>query len=333
MRFFVKILGVAILLQLSGCASKPTHPDWVDGDDIKYAKTQYLIGRGQGATLEQAKDRAHADLAEIFKVAIKVDSVDVQKFKSNTGQLTVESSRRITTSTEQIIRGIQISEIWHDPLSKNIHVLAILPRAQAEESLRQQLKQLDEAVQTSVDKNATNNDMLLKIATLSKTTELQVERQDQQRVLQVVDVTGRGIESKYNSAKFKLELDELLKRVRISPKVLEGSARGLEEILTGALAKAGYSVDMGASPQYYLKASLKLSDLGIIEGWYWQRGNLEISVSEANTGRVWGAKRWPIKSSAKDRAGAIKRALDEADLVLKSELAATIIGMASDSGK
>lgn len=335
MKLSISVVFVAAALLLGGCATKPTQPDWIAGDSAKYKSTQYLIGRGQASTMEEAKDRARADLAKIFQVAVAVDSEDVQSFRSDSsveggaGQYAGESSRRITTRTDQIIRGIQIAEIWQDPVSKNQHVLAILPRMQAAASLRQQINQLDDATQGSVDQSKKNSDLFIKIAAASKAVETQLEREGLQKALQVVDITGRGVESKYNSGRLKADMDDLLKRVRVAPKVLEGSTPGLEEVVAGALSKAGFMIDTGEKPDFLLKASLQLTDLGLKEGWYWQRGNLEISVTEAATGRVRGTQRWPIKGTATDKASAIRRALDEADAVLKKELGATIIGMAT----
>src|SRR3989304_4693456 len=98
---------------LAGCpAPPPAGPDWIAGDSAQYKRAQYLIGRGQAATQEEAKDRARADLSKIFQVAVVADREDVQKFKSDPagpGQLESQASRRITTRTEQIIRGIQIA--------------------------------------------------------------------------------------------------------------------------------------------------------------------------------------------------------------------------------
>jgi hypothetical protein len=42
---------------------------------------------------------------------------------------------------------------------------------------------------------------------------------------------------------------------------------------------------------------------------------------------VRGTQRWAVKGTATDRETAIRRALDEADAILKKELGATIIGM------
>lgn len=335
MKLSLPVVFAATVLLLGGCATKPTQPDWIAGDSAKFKSTEYLIGRGQASTMEEAKDRARADLAKIFQVAVAVDSEDVQSFKSDStvaggaGQYAGESSRRISTRTDQIVRGIQIAEIWQDPASKNQYVLAILPRLQAAAALRQQINQLDDATQASVDQSKKNADLFVKIAAASKAVGSQLEREGLQKALQVVDITGRGVESKYNSGRLKADMDDLLKRVRVAPKVLEGSTPGLDEVVAGALSQAGFMIDTGEKPDFLLKASLKLTDLGLKEGWYWQRGNLEISVSDAVTGRVLGTQRWPIKGAATDEETAIRRSLDEADAILKKELGATIIGMAT----
>jgi len=114
---------------LSGCASQPTVPDRIAGDSARYKTAQYLIGRGQAATQEEAKDRARADVAKVFQVAVVVSSEDIQRSKSGSSgaaQYEEQASRHISTRTEQIISGIQIAELWQDPSSGNYHVLAVL---------------------------------------------------------------------------------------------------------------------------------------------------------------------------------------------------------------
>ena len=324
------VFAVAALL-FGGCASKPTQPDWIAGDSAKYTNAQYLIGRGQASTIADAEDRARADLAKVFQVAVAVDSEDVQRFNSApgiAGGYAGESSRRITTRTDQIVSGIQIAEIWQDTLGKTQYALAILPRLQTAASLRQQINQLYDATQASIDQSKRNPDLFIKIAAASKAVESQLEREGLQKALQVVDITGRGVEPKFSSGILNADMGDLLKRVRIAPRVLEGSASGLNEIVAGALSQAGFMIDTGDKPDFLLTAGLKLADLGMQEGWYWQRGDLEITLSEAVSGRVRGTRHWFIKGVAPDKETAIRRALDEADTVLKKELRAAIIGMA-----
>ena len=326
------VLGLMLSL-LPGCASRqPIQPDWIIGDSAQYKSAQYLIGRGQAATQDEAKDRARADLAKIFQVAVTADSEDVQKFKSDPagpGQYENQVSRHITTRTEQIIRGIQIAELWQDPVTKNHYALAVLPRLQTAASLRQQISQLDEATGNHIEHSRKNSDLFLKIAAANQALEAQQERDTLQKSLQVVDITGSGLESQWNSAKLNGDLDELLKRVRIASQVAADSTPGLAVVVSGALAKAGFMIETGQNPDFVLQAKMELADLGFKEGWYWQRGVLEVALSETATGRVRGTRRWTVKSNAPDKESAAKRALSQADAVLKQELRTAIIDMAT----
>ena len=322
-----------VLLFLSGCASdKPAPPDWITGDSANYKSAQYLIGRGQAPTQEEAKDRARADIAKIFQVAVVASSDDVQKFKSagaEPGQYETQSSRSIATRTEQIVHGIQIAELWQDSATKNYHVLAVLPRLQAASSLRQQISQLDEATGNHIEQSRKNTDLFLKIAAANQAVESEQERELLQKSLQIVDITGRAPESQWNSAKLKSDLDGLLKRVRIASQVAADSTPGLAEIVSGALAKSGFMIETGQNPDFVLQSRMDLTDLGLKEGWYWQRGVLEITLSETATKRVRGTKRWIIKSNAPDKESSLKRALNQTDAVLKQELRTAIIDMAN----
>lgn len=324
---------VLMLSLLSGCTSRaPVTPDWISGDSAHYKSAQYLIGRGQAATQEEAKDRARADLSKIFQVSVAAESEDVQKFKTSPagpGQYEGEVSRRITTHTSQIIRGVQIAELWQDTATKNYHALAIMPRLQAAASMRQQISQLDEATGNHIEQSRKNSDLFLKIAAASLAVESQQERDSLQKSLQVVDPTGRGTESQWNLAKLNGDLDVLLKRVRIATQAAAGSAPGLAEVVAGALAKAGFMIETGQSPDFVLHARMEMADLGFQEGWYWQRGVLEVTLSETATGRVRGTRRWTIKSNAPDRESASKRAVNQADSILKQELRDAIIEMAN----
>ncbi len=319
------------LFLLSGCASQPVVPDWINGDSAKYKSSQYLIGRGQAATQEEAKDRARADVAKVFQVAVVASSEDLQRAKSDsTGapQYEEQASRHISTRTEQIISGIQIAELWQDPTTRSYHVLAILPRLQTAASLRQQIGDLDDATRNYIEQSRKDSDLFMKIAAASHALEAQQEREVLQKNLQVVDVTGRGVEAQWNSAKLKSDMGELLKRVSIAPRVAADAPAGLAEMVAGALAQAGFLLDTSDHPQFVVQAGMNLTDLGLKDGWYWQRGTLEITLSETGSDRVRGTRRWGIKGNGQDKASAIRRAMDQANTILKQELGTSIIGMA-----
>jgi hypothetical protein len=323
---------IALMLSLlSGCASQPTVPDWIAGNSAKYKSEQYLIGRGQSAKLEEAKDRARADVAKTFQVAVVVSSEDIQRSKSDSSgsaQYENQASREISTRTDQIISGIQIAELWQDPANGNYHVLAVLPRLQTAATLRQQIGELDDATRNYIEQSRKDDDLFMKIAAASHALQEQQAREALQKNLQVVDVTGRGVEPKWNSAKLKSDLGELVKRVSIAPRVAAGSPAGLSEMVAGALAQAGFILDTSDHPAFVLQAGMNLTDLGLKEGWYWQRGNLEVTLSETANNRVRGTRQWGVKGNASNKDGAVQRAMNQADAILKQELGAAIIDMA-----
>jgi hypothetical protein len=332
MKTSVRILLAAAFLVVGGCATqpKPSQPDWVNGDSATYKPAQYLLGRGQGSTQEDAKDRARADLAKIFQVAVVASSEDVQQFQTTGAgsQYEGKSSRSISTRTDQIISGIQIADLWQDPVTKNYFALAVLPRLQTSATLRQQIAQLDDATGNYINQSRSTNDLFLKITAAHNALASQTERDALQKSLQVVDITGRGVEPRWNAATLKADLDALLKRVRIASRVTADSAPATADIVAGALAQAGFMIETGPNPDFVLQTRLNLGQALQKDGWYWQRGTVEVTLTEAANGRVRGTRRWDIKASATDPDSAVKRALDQVDTLLKKELGPAIIGMA-----
>lgn len=324
---------LAIVALLAGCATPPpAMPDWVNGTSSRYPDAQYLTGRGQAATVDEARDRARADLAKIFEVAIAVSSKDVQTYSAGTttpAQYETQATRNIITRTDQIVRGIQLVELWQDPATRMHHALAVLQRLPAATSLRQEVERLDGATRTYLEQARVANDLFVKIGAANHALDAQLERQALQKSLKIIDVTGRGVEPEWNSSKLAADLGELLKRVRVATRVPEQAPAGFAEIINGAVAGAGFMIDTGDKPDFVLDANLTLQDLGLQEGWYWQRGTLDVRLTEAAYSRVRGNQRWPIKTSARDRASSRSRALDEADKILKAELRSTVIGFAT----
>ncbi|OGI44218.1 MAG: hypothetical protein A2V92_05425 [Candidatus Muproteobacteria bacterium RBG_16_65_31] len=330
MRNTLVIVAAAAAL-LAGCASGP---DWLTGESDRYRSAQYLLGRGEAASLEEAKDRARADLAKIFEVTVVVDTEDIQTYKTAgrerpAGEYAAQARRRITTRAERIVQGIQIAELWQDPDSGAHYALAVLPRAQAAASLRQEIERLDAVTRDELERARMTGDLLLRIGIASRAYEAQLERQSYQKSLKIVDVTGRGIAPPWELDRLRADLGELLGRVRVAPRVVRDDAGGLDTVAGGALAAAGFLIETGQNPGYLLETALELDDLGLRDGWFWTRGVLEVRLVEVAGSRVRGTQRWAIKVAATDRTAARRRALDEADKILKRDLRATLIGFAA----
>lgn len=303
MKYSVTAILISGLI-LAGCGTTSnTRPDWIDAKSKAYPSERYLIGRGEAERQARARDRARADLAKIFQVAVAEQSRDIVKYSSQgigndaVKQLETEASRDIETRTEQVLSGINIAESWQDPKDKSYHVLAALDRLQTSNRLRQEINQLDEVTDQHIAAAKNTPDLITRIGAASRAVESQVERDSTQRILKIVDRSGVGVIPKHNLGKLVNGRDALIKRLTISPKVSQDGIGGLERTLAGALASVGFS-HKGKDANYILDASLDTQPIEDKEGWIWIRASLDINLQDAKTGQSRGSHRWSIKASA-----------------------------------
>lgn len=337
MRYRDVVILCLLWLSLFGCVGSVKQqgkapPDWINGESARYSSSQYLLGRGEDAQLDNAKDRARADLAKTFEVAVNEESSDVQNVKQQSGKEGTQQSgelqvsRAIKTRTDAIIRGIEIADVWRDPVSQHYYALAILPRAQASRGLRQDIQDLDEATGRYIAQARGEGDTLSKIGAAEKAVAAQRKRAGLQRMLRVLDISGQGMTPKWNERQLQTDLDTLLARVSVTPHATGQDSMALDTALRGALANAGLSTSEGDA-DYVIEVNLKLDDLGLREGWYWYVGKLELLLRD-RSGAVRASRSWPIKESATIDSVAHQRAVDKAGEVLKQDLRPTLLELA-----
>lgn len=327
-------LLVSVALAASGCAGGKTKsggkPDWVDGQSKQYSDAHYIIGRGQADRADDAKDRARADLAKVFRVAVNEYTSDKQTFSSKTaggkttttGSLDVE--RHVQTYTDEVLTGVKIGDLWKNPKTKEHHALAVLSRMQAKRMLEDKIKELDDATSLNMQKAGQAQDLIDKIAAASRAMQAQGERSAAQAALQVVDRMGKGVPPVHSMAKLTADYDSLLARMKIKPEA-EGE---LLNALSGALATAGFMVEQEGSQNHVMTATQQLEDLGRRDGWFWLRATVEVQLKDSQ-GRVRGSERWQFKESATDAGSARMRLNGKVADALKKDMRATVIKFAA----
>src|SRR3569623_78607 len=250
MRYFKVAFSCQLGLSQLGCAGSARQegkapPEWVNGERARYSASQYLLGRGADAQLDNA-----------------------------------------------IVRGIEIADVWRDPVARQYYALAVLPRALAARGLRQDIQDLDEATGRYIALARGESEGLSKIAAAMKAVRAQHERSGLQRMLRVLDISGQGMAPKWNERELQADLDTLLARVSIAPRAAGHDSAALDSALRGALAVAGLRTSEGET-DFVIEASLDLDDLGLREGWYWYVGRLELVLRDLS-GEIRGSRRWPI---------------------------------------
>lgn len=325
------LAGILLLAACSGLSKGERPPDWVSGDAGEWPAASWLLGRGNAGTLDEASNRARAELARIFEVEVQVESSDQQVFERRSGGVDGQASeytsliitRSIDTHSRKIIRGASIGGTWQDPQTGNWHALATLSRQASAQSLRQEISALDEATRIEVQRARNSDDLLSSIAAARDAVDHQIERAAVQRMLQVVDLTGQGTPARWELARLRADLDSMMARMTIRPEARGNESLVLSQALASGISQAGFTVDT-TDGNYQLIADLDLEDLGRIEGWFWHRGMLEIVLIDPE-GHARGARRWEVKASARDPGTSSRRALDEAASILQRELRSTLL--------
>ncbi len=307
-------------------------PKWVSDSSLKYPNAMYLVGRGAGATAEEAQNRARGDLATIFEVRINVvnqNSTNVAQ-SGNREQVDRLSSQQVSAKTDKVIKGVNIAEGWHDPVTQNFHALAVLPRVQASNSLREELSKIDEGFTLHMQAAKSADDPLLKIGALSQALQASINREGFQATLKIIDPSGLGVPASVSLASVQKQIDDTLKKIRIAPQIVEDADTSeFYSLIKGGLAAASFLATSTEDADLLLESKLTLTDMGYIDGWNWMRATVEVSLVEKASGRVRGSKTWPVKASAKNPKTARKRTLIEIEKLLKEELRSAIVEFAA----
>jgi hypothetical protein len=305
-------------------------PDWLNGESSAYPNAQYVVASGSASDAETAQKRAQANLAKVFELRIRESATttqDVQSHRAN-GVESVNSSQRINSqinvSTDKLIEGARIAEQWQNPKDRTYYALAVLDRHQAGNSIRSEIRRLDNETALKLKKAESEHDSLLRVADIESAITSQDQRAALQKTLKVIDLNGRGMPTQWSQTELTASLQTALNDLHMQAVVKQDNVGGLAKILRGAMAQAGFVSSPSASG-YRLVLDVDAQPGFQQQGWYWQRGTMNLQL-ETPGGTVRGQKSWPLKVSASrpDQLSARLRA--SVEKILKTQLSSTVFG-------
>jgi hypothetical protein len=268
-----------------------------------YDLNKYLIGTGVADTEKNAKARARSDLAKVFEVEVKEDTLDTSQFQS--GAKGVNKSwkinRNISTYTNKVLTGVQIASVKKDKKTQQYRAIALLPRDQAATSLKQQLNLVDTDINALLNDADTTNNLLESVRLNYKALVKQKQREQLQKALVVVDTSGEGITSSQSYVQVAQKLSTSIQQLRFSV-VLKGQSKlDIVKITHSALANVGVTVT--ADGDYQLQTSIQVIDLGVQQDWNWFKALVSLQIKDAQR-RPLAEKKVEIKVAALDKASA-----------------------------
>ncbi len=328
-RIFVLFILLALI---SACAStdKTQHadqPEWVNGESTHYSHKHYLTGVGSGLSVNDAKDRARADIAKQFEISVNERTSQSQEYTSNQSQGESSSSlkqrvtRDLLSYTSKTVEGIELVEQWYDSEKDFHYALAVLSRQKATQQFRQQITELDKQLKQYINQALALSNHLESARHLNKAIDLYLERQAIQRMLQVVDITGMGIQSKISLAELEKSLAHKIGNIKIHSQLNNSFSDELLPLLNSELKNAGFTITNSKEGADYLAVMTTTIDpLMVKEKWYWLRGTLELKLIDTKNDKTIGVYRWPVKASSTSEARSQQRLIDNIQGILAKEL-------------
>ncbi len=290
---------------LTACSSKP---GWLDKPTEQYPQQRYLSAVGEANDRSTAADRALANLAKIFEVAIRDRSLDFSQAQVSGDQSgravnnIQTASRYVTTEARQVLEGAQLVESWQAEDGKT-YALAVLEKAPAERRFRDGVRNADRQIEDRVNyasQQAPNP--VAALAALEQARKIENQRSNLNRNLSVI--SGKGIKGYYDQA----SLEKLLRNALVTLHFhAEADSPQLQQSLESAIVTLGITLEKNAP--YLLMGSMDTEPVQLKQGWYWLRGSTELSL--IYQGEALAKKRWPLKVSATDKGMVEQRAKDK----------------------
>ncbi len=273
-------------------------PDWVAGKSISYSEKQYLIGVGYGNTRETAERNSYAAISKIFSANITSISKDYEKYSQvqskgrNETKDEIKVEQFIEITTKRVLENVTIAETWFDSKEKVYYVLAVIDRAKAGNSLKEQIRSLDSQIEEMIEKSRETTDKIQKIKNLKGATKGLIQREACNANLRVINLSGKGLDSPFSLGGVDNELTSFLKNdFSIGVEVTGEKGGNVEAAIIEGLNKQGlFIVKKGQSEDLVVRGAIEFNEAYIYNPMFkFVRWMANFKLIDKSTDRVIGS--------------------------------------------
>ncbi len=281
-------------------------PLWVDDPSVQFSRIDYLTRRGRADNAQSAADEAQNKLIQLLR------------YDEN------------TLIDDALLASIGIKGVWHNSEKNNYRAIAIMPRKEAEQLLRQTIITLDDNTTTAIKARADDSTTITQLRLTAQALQYQKERSFYQASMKKVDVTGRGIAPNWDVKKLDKELDTLVTGLSITAKgdVSDISIDRMKKMLERGFKVAGVTVHTTTDTDYTLTGCLTISHKPDPSGWMLGMGVLEVDLYDKTSAKTIGKYQWNIEVTHLYPETAERRVIERAEYLLKKEMHNVLIAIA-----
>ncbi|HJU06556.1 MAG TPA: hypothetical protein VJ692_15515, partial [Nitrospiraceae bacterium] len=213
---------------------------------------------------------------------------------------------RVTkVSTDKILENVRIIDSWHDRKTGLYYALAGSHRAQAATALKEQIAELDRAVETEITESRQTQDKLAKARNLKRAIKNLIVREAYNSDLRVMRPSGQGVDPVHRVPELTAELEHFLAaNLMVGVEVIGEQPELIRQAVIEGLIREGLPVTdqkigavqgieetaPGPMPQLLVKGAVRLWDVSVPDPRFrYVRWCSDFVILEIETQRLVGA--------------------------------------------
>jgi hypothetical protein len=329
----MRILVLLLIVALTACGA-PRSPEWVRGKSDAYPEALYLLGHGVDADRGRAEDRARAEIAKVFEVKIQLTESSTEAHHlTRIGSLLTEDYNQavraeLVATTDKILRGVRIAEVWKDDKTGQFNALAVLDRVRTARELRGQINDIDGMLLHRTFRAEAENSAARRFGHYVQAAKLLDIRRGIAADLTVADPAGFAPEAPVSVAEIAGRLDRAAAAIRLAIDLEGDEQQIVRGAMTRALAARGLPLAQTAEPNLRVQGLITMENYRTGDPLNWTVAAGQIDIVDGD-GTVLDTLRASIREGSRIETRAETMARER----LGQRMAAQLIDFLSGAGE
>lgn len=282
-----RLIGILALLAASDIAAEQ-RPAWLSGRSVDYPKSSYVLGIGESSSQEKAADKARAEIAKSFSLALSAKtSSSAREIAGGDGSTySEEVSDDVRTTTAKVLEGVEIAQYWRDE-NGNHFALAVLNRAHSLDILKDKLLELDGEFKDGSESLTKAEGKFERLRLALKLVENAAARKKVNADYRVLNPEGKGMPA---PAETSSALTLARKAVSTVTFAVEASGEYAEEtaarVVSGLVRKGIRAVEKSSrAPDILIQLEIEGENLPVENLlWFWAKATIKTHLSYGFSG-------------------------------------------------
>ena len=330
---YITVILIVLIVGVFGCAG--TDQKVADEKGRSLSKEKFLTATGSGDTEREAKNRALAELSNIFESRVyaetrsRAESV-IDTTAEELFEKKVESYIRIISSVE--LTGARIAEVRQDPESRLYVATAVLDRVQAGRQWKNELNQIEAVMEAEYQALSEVRGKLPRLIALNGLLMLTLKKGVLESRLGVVGFAGAGgfeadMQPVYD------ELAALKAKIKFNIHMTGQNSRQATRLLTASLAENGLMLsDREADADAWIRGSVDIQPLKLYNpDVHYTRATITVAIMDVETGLMVATISEQVRKGHIDKSEAIRIAVQQVTETVSDKLVQSLKLMGSVS--